>query len=205
MNANLDYRRFSSKKKIHHGGNIHCTIHWFCLKHGKRSHIQGSKTVVSLHCLLTFSRLATSLAHFMTPVSTFPLSSHGEAWPEWSPLGSGLGAPDPKSSCLNPSSTCPGASGHSFLPLRSPTWMRTFSLSGRHYGGIRSQGIHWIRGAMLQKSLSLRVLACESPRSSSRRRSGRGRGFEEEEGTGFLGLALLAYHLGPLYFSSALI
>ena len=39
--------------------------------------------------------------------------------------------------------------------------MRTFSLSGRHYGGIRSQGIHWIRGAMLQKSLSLRVLACE--------------------------------------------
>lgn len=97
----------------------------------------------------------------MTPVGTFPLSSHGEAWPEWSPLGSGLGAPDPKSSCLNPSSTCPGASGRSFLPLRSPTWMRTFSLSGRHYGGIRSQGIHWIRGAMLQKSLSLRVLACE--------------------------------------------
>ena len=39
--------------------------------------------------------------------------------------------------------------------------MRTFSLSGWHYGGIRSQGIHWIRGAMLQKSLSLRVLACE--------------------------------------------
>lgn len=90
--------------------------------------------------------------------------------------------------------------------------MRTLSLSGWDYGGIRSQGIHWIRGAMLQKSLSLRVLACErvqdlfeswlvkESKLIQQKRSGRGRGFEEEEGTGFLGLALLAYHLGPLYF-----
>ena len=60
--------------------------------------------------------------------------------------------------------------------------------------------IHWIRGAVLQKSLSPRGLACERSQDRPAEEGVRGRAFEEEEGTGFLQLALLAYHLGPLYF-----
>lgn len=132
-----------------------------------------------------FPQLSYLLSTVLTLARPLPLSSHGEAWPEWSPLGSGLGAPDP-SQLSKPFFHLPWGQ-RSLIPSTQETHMdEDIFPEWTALWWNQVSGIHWIRGAMLQKSLSLRVPGLWESKIIQQKKEREGKGWEEE-GTGFLG------------------
>lgn len=206
MNANLDYRRFSSKKKDSSWGKypLHNPL------------VLSERWKTFSHTGLQDSHLPALSAH-LSPL-IYLLSTFHDPCGHISPLFSwwGLarvvtfrvwfGSPWPKVQLSKPFFHVPWGQ-RSLIPSSQeshmdedifPEWTALW------WDQVSGDSLDK-RSHVAEVPFSSSPGLWKSPRSSSRRRSGRGRGFEEEEGTGFLGLALLAYHLGPLYFSSALI